>query len=394
MADEDIRIEPVKTKDLYAFALGIIKKAKAGQFIPITKHRALAMSKNPNATPDDVALLVAYHGEELIGYFGIMSVRLQQGGESHKAQWFSTWTVSPQFLGRGVGSRLMQAALELEQDYFIVGSKPARRVCDKFGFKRLQPYEFTMIDLRLAARFNPISLMVRGIRKLFTLVGLSLDIRKADRFGANIFEKLAGSPIRSLLLKIASKRAGVGMPHFQSMQVDKVRYVKGKESPDKSQTALSRGDELVNWMLAYPWVVPPGQSESETFDYNFSDTRPEFELFAHEIIRDEYRGYVVFQFSVIGEKRVLKVLDVDLITEQDRGFVLPLALEMAKKKNADTIELSSDYVNSLKAATLGKIILNNKQRIYQVHPKSEESPLGIAWRDLQLNYVDGDMPFT
>ena len=158
MPEEDIRIEVIKAKDLHAFASAIIKKANAGQFIPITLHRALAMSKNPFAAPDDVSLLVAYHGEELIGNFGIMAVRLQHGGDFHKSQWFSTWMVSPKFLGRGVGSKLMQAALDLGQDYFIVGSKPARRVCDKFGFKRLEPYRFTVIDFRLAMRFNPISL--------------------------------------------------------------------------------------------------------------------------------------------------------------------------------------------------------------------------------------------
>ena len=66
MAEEDIRIELVKVKDLQVFASGIIKEAKPGQFIPITLHRALALSKNPFASPDDVSMLVAfrYHGRD------------------------------------------------------------------------------------------------------------------------------------------------------------------------------------------------------------------------------------------------------------------------------------------------------------------------------------------
>jgi len=45
-------------------------------------------------------------------------------------------------------------------------------------------------------------------------------------------------------------------------------------------------------------------------------------------------------------------------------------------------------------AMLGKLIVTKKQRICQVHPKSEDSPLGLAWRDLKQSYVDGDTPFT
>jgi len=394
MAENNIRIEKIKTKDLNAYAAATIDKAQVGQFIPITKHRALAMSKNPNAAPDDVALLLAYQGEEMVGYFGIMPVKLHTKGRSHKAHWFSTWSVSSSFLGRGVGSKLMKAALDLKQDYFIVGSKPARRVSDKFGFQKLAPYEFTVIDFRLAARFNPISLLMRGARKLFNFVGLSLDIRKVDSFAARFFEKLLGSSIRKLLINLSAKKAAKGLPPFQSERVDQVRTVNKMESSNQEKTFLWRGDEVVNWMLAYPWVLPTGQSESEAYEYNFSDVRPEFELAAHEIHSDGYRGYAIFQFSVIGERRVLKVLDVELLAEQDKDFVLPLALQLAIHKNADSIELSSDYVKSLKAGMLANLILTKKQRIYQVHPKSQDSPLGKAWPDLHLNYVDGDTPFT
>lgn len=394
MPEKNIRIERVRVRNLYRFASGIIDKAKPGQFIPITLHRALAMSKNPVASPDDVSLLVAYHGKELIGYFGIMAVMMQHGGARHKAQWFSTWMVSPKFLGRGVGSKLMQSALNLKQDYFIVGSKPARRVCEKFGFERLTPYGISVIDFQLAARFNPITLILRGARKLMGLFRVTLDIRKADQFGATLFDSIFGSSLRSIFIGLTLRRARRGLPAFQSKQVNEVHSPDGERLSDKNYASLVRGDEVVNWMLAYPWVVPPGQSVSEELDFYFSDTRQDFEIFAHEVFSKDYRGYVAFQYSVISGKRVLKVLDVEMKTEQDNDFVMPLSLEIAKMKKADQIELSSEYVNTSEEHFLGKLILSKKQRIYQVHPKSEDSPLGRAWRDLQLNYVDGDMPFT
>jgi GNAT superfamily N-acetyltransferase len=394
MPEEEIPIEHIRVKELYAFASGIIESAQPGEFIPITLHRALAMSKNPYADPEDVALLAAYLGEEVIGYFGIMAVKILHGGELHTAQWFTTWMVSAKHLGRGVGSMLMQAALDLDQDYFIVGSQPARRVCDKFGFQRLPPFEFTIIDFRLAARFNPVTLLLRGFRKLFHLAGGRFNISKINRIASLLFERIFGPLIRPVLYALTLSRAKGGLPAFYSKPVDEVRSPKPERSFDKNLTALHRSDEVVNWMLAYPWALQPGQSQSEQLDFNFSDTRAEFEIFAREIHTDEYRGYVTFQFSVIGETRILKVLDVALKTDSDQGFVLPLALEAAREKHADQIEIPSEFVTALGVGLLGKLILTKKQRICQVHPKSDDSPLGKVWRDLQQNYVDGDTPFT
>ena len=81
MPEREIFIEHVRLKDLYAFAMKIIDRAKPGEFVPISQQRAFSMTKNPYAEPEDVALLVAYQGDELIGYFGIMAVMLQTGRE-------------------------------------------------------------------------------------------------------------------------------------------------------------------------------------------------------------------------------------------------------------------------------------------------------------------------
>ncbi len=394
MPDEDIRIERVTVNDLRGFAAGIVEAAQPGEFIPITMQRALAMANNPYADPDDTALLVAYHGEALIGYFGMMAVMLQQDGQLHKVQWFTTWMVARNYLGSGVGSKLMQAALDLKQDYLIVGSKPARGVCDKFGFNRLPPYEFTVIDFRMAARFNPITLMLRGLRKALHLVGINIDIAKVNKIAALTFERLLGAFLRPILYALAIARVWRGLPDYRFEEVGEVHAPVRDEALETSATMLYRGDEVVNWMLAYPWVMQPGQSQSEGLDFYFSDARPEFKIFALEIYSDDYRGYVAFQFSVIADIRVLKVLDVSLKSGSDAGYVLPMALAVAKSKRAHQIELPSEYAKALESGLLRKLIVTKKQRICQVHAKAEESSLGKAWRDLQQNYVDGDTPFS
>lgn len=394
MPEKEIEIKHIRVSELYQFAQDTIEASEPGDFIPITLHRALAMFKNPYATGDEVAMLVAYTGTTIIGYFGIMTVKIQHAGELHRAQWFTTWMVASGFTGRGVGSMLMQAALDLEQDYFIVGSKPARRVCDKFGFERLPPYEFTVIDFRLATRFNPVTLLLRGVRKAVDVIGVKLNITRLNRIAALVFERFIGPLIRPILYALALANAKKELSTFTYQMTERVRSAKPERGLDTERTSLYRGDQVVNWMLAYPWVLKPGESESEALDFFFSDTRKDFEIFAREVNTDEYRGYVAFQFSVIGDTPILKVLDVVLKTGFDYGFVLPLALEIAKQMHTDLIEIPSEYTTVLERGMLGKMILTKKQHICQVHPHSENSPLGRAWRDLELSIVDGDTAFS
>ncbi|MDH5507404.1 MAG: GNAT family N-acetyltransferase, partial [Anaerolineae bacterium] len=189
MTDTEIIIEHIKVKDLDEFGAKVVGEAVPGQFIPITRQRALAMSKNPYAKPEDTGLLVAYRGDEIVGYFGIMAVMLQHGGKLSRAQWFTTWLVSPKLLGKRVGSRLLESALALGHDFFIVGSQPARRVCRKYGFHDLGPYVFWQIDLGLAGRYNPVTVLLRAARKAGHIAGVKLEINLVNDKAAKFFDR-------------------------------------------------------------------------------------------------------------------------------------------------------------------------------------------------------------
>ncbi|MDH3943301.1 MAG: GNAT family N-acetyltransferase [Anaerolineae bacterium] len=393
MPENEIQIRHVTVGELEAYASNIVAAANPGDFIPITLQRAYAMANNPFADPDDVALLTAYSGEQLVGYFGIMAVGLHDGQAQHKAHWFTTWMVSPKFLGRGVGSMLMQAALELEKDYFIVGSKPARRVCDKFGFERLPPYEFVVLDLGLAGRFNLVSLALRLLRKLVNLLGGTLDIHRPSQAAERFFEGLLGWLVRPLLSTFVRRKAAKGSADFRFEPVSKVRKPEGAGGAGDEKPRLARGVEAVNWMLAYPWVLPPGGSQTEDLDFYFSDTRSEIDIWAVEAHHDGYCGYAAFQFSLMRGRRVLKVLDVES-RPGDGGFVLKAALQAAGQKRAQQIELAPEHAASLTGGWIDSLLLRRRRRIYQVHPRSADSSLAKVKDRLVLHYTDGDTPFT
>jgi len=76
MTATDIHYEHVKVSELIDFAERAIRAAQPGQFVPITRQRALAHAHNPYAGPEDIALLAAIDGDdEVVGYFGILPMR-------------------------------------------------------------------------------------------------------------------------------------------------------------------------------------------------------------------------------------------------------------------------------------------------------------------------------
>jgi GNAT superfamily N-acetyltransferase len=171
MSDEEIRIKHIKVKELVSFADRVIAAARPGQFIPITWQRAAAHAANPAASPQDVALLVAYQGEaddpdRIVGFFGILPIFLKLGDELEVVHWFSTWRVKPDLRGKSLGSALMKEALSLGLDVVIVGSGPARKVCRRFGFWEREPLEYARLDLSGMTRLNPGTWVSRLLRRL------------------------------------------------------------------------------------------------------------------------------------------------------------------------------------------------------------------------------------
>ena len=394
MAQDDIRIERIKIKDLIPFANQYIGQAGNNTMIPITRQRSVAHTFNPYADGEEVGLLVAYYGNELVGYFGIMPVMLKKGSTFEKIYWFSTWLVSTKLRGKSVGSLLMQEALGLKHDYMIVGSSPARRVCRKFGFKEFPPLVYFELDLTGMSRLNPFVWMFRLIRKM--LHPLKIQI-KINNHLTETFARMAGFVTKRMFYQLLEHSQPEKWTQISFKEVNQVREEVTEQKLNLPAESLYRGPKIVNWMLKYPWVVLPGQSETEHLDYYFSDARDLFKQIALEIFSpngEEYKGYLVFSISTIRGKTVLKILDINLVDRDHLGSVLFLALKAAERYRVDTIELPEKVGALIKDGRLGKLLLRKKYRVTQCSPRDDYSPLAQVWQTMELNYCDGDMAFS
>ncbi|MBN1665609.1 MAG: GNAT family N-acetyltransferase [Anaerolineales bacterium] len=399
MTEDGICIEQVKVKDLVAFAEGVIAAARPGQFVPISMQRAVAHSRNPYASKEDVALLVALdEDDEVVGYFGILPLLLRRGEEYFKVHWFTTWNVSAKVRGRGVGSRLMEAALALGHDFLIVGSVHARRVCQKYGFWEREPLPYYWLEASGLGRLNPLVWLRRAYRKLLHLLGSQKLVAIETERSRALAQRLA--PItrrwfyRWLLRATQPALAGIRVQEGTRLEKEPPRPV------DQPQVELQRGLEVINWMLADPWVVACGESPTEAMDYYFSDARPSFSNIALQVYdqEDKYLGFVVFSLSETGTHTMLKLLDYRFTNPSQRRYALALAVQYASQAQADWIELPLEVGQHLAGSPggrlLARLLLQPKERIYQAMPRAEDSPLAELWQQIELKLVDGDMAFS
>src|SRR5690606_30585475 len=145
-------------------------------------------------------------------------------------------------LGKGLGSQLMQAAIDLDVDLAIVGSAPARRVSAKFGFQEVAPLAYIRLDFEVAGRYNPLGLLLRGLRKLASLVGLKLTIEPVQALFHRIFETLFGWLLRPLFLVLA--QAAVGPSAAAALPAPQAFAV-----PAPQGTRFYRDAAVLNWTL-------------------------------------------------------------------------------------------------------------------------------------------------
>jgi hypothetical protein len=391
MVQEQIRIEQIRTKALYEFALRVGDGTEGNGILPIGKPRALAYAANPCADENDIGLLVAYLGRECIGYLGIMPGLLRRGDQFSTIHWLSTWFVPPQFRKTSVGLQLVLKALSLQYDLVVCEmSGEAERVYRGLRFRELGHLHYYVINL---GKLDPLSLGYRAIRKTLGLVGVRSEIpekivRRFDHVHSPITRILYG------ILLQGQKGNSRKIRYEEVKEIDKEMELTDRST---DHTEFYRGAEIVNWMLRYRWTTERDNVKPSDLNYYFSEIRDVFKFVALKVYsfdRKDYKGFVVFSFSCRAPRSVLKVLDYHFLRAEDHQYIPFLALRYGSIYGANYLEVPESLVQYMKGIPLMNILLQRKKRIYLFHPKGSNSPLATFSADIELNYCDGDTPFT
>lgn len=152
---------------------------------PITRHRAQLLVGNPRAEPNDAVLFVAKDKGEIVGYRVIYPDVVYPMGKALKIGWGSSFWVSEQRRGEGIGRLLFQKSLEVWGGNIgsLIQSADAARVYegDKtfYCFQEAVGYQFVVrlntlhwirkrirIPSGLGWVFAPLDFVVNGISGL------------------------------------------------------------------------------------------------------------------------------------------------------------------------------------------------------------------------------------
>ena len=395
MKIEQIKIKKIKLKDIDHFARQALSLAPYQSTVPISRRRALSQLHNPYGRPDDVALLVAMHKDQCVGYQGLLPGLFSHHSEMKRIHWSTAFFVSAKYRGAGVAGRLLDEIKKLDIDFPVTRmTTGAQQAYVKAGFKDLG--DLTYYQLR-----------IEKIRKLefiwqAAVKSLSSALNADETSGLNSTAPATEDAIYRQSKKIFYQRLfsdSIRKPRPFAHAA--VAQIVGRAQP-MIQKRLNgprffRGIEALNWMLKYRWLISAANEKAEAKPYYFSLVSELFDYIALEIYsadKQEFRGFLILSVLVKKGRTWVKILDYAFNDPSDSDLVAYHALIVARKFSADRLEFPADLFNYFEQDPLLQPLIKEQQRRYLFYPKRQGSVLDDCVGKIKFDYCDADTTFT
>jgi GNAT superfamily N-acetyltransferase len=393
LKENQIKIKKIKLGDLYDFTCGIVADPSFEKVAPISLMRAESQSKNPYGRPEDVALFVAFSGNQCVGYHGLLPAIFNHGDNLASVYWATTFYVAPDFRGRGIGKCLLEEIKNAKIDFFVTQmTESAERTYRSAGYQDIGTLDY--FQLRVD-RLDFLAKFFDAITPLFRKKGP--DPRHVPP-GLMRLKRTVYNFIKRIFYHIVASKSHQQQGRFSWKVVDQINEsLWGARDKDLSDPVFFRGAEAVNWMLKYPWVVSRSDKITDMPNYYFSGVREIFRYVAIEISSAGAglpKGFVVLSISHKKEKTRVKILDFHFNNPTDREIAVYLALKYAKIFLADRIEYPDSLEIYFKKTLRFKKLIKKQRRLYMFYPGSSPSPLSDYKGRIALNYCDADTAFT
>lgn len=394
MKIEQIKIEKIRLKNIDQFARQALSQAPYQSTVPISRRRALSQLHNPYGRPDDVALLVALHKDQCVGYQGLLPGLFSHHNELKRIHWSTAFFVSAEYRGAGVAGRLLDEIKKLDIDFPVTRmTTGAQQAYLKAGFKDLG--DLTYYQLRM-----------EKIRKLEAIwqeaAKASSALNAGETSGLKSAAPAAEDAIYQQSKKIFCQRL---LSDFirkpRSFEHTAVAQIDGR-AQQMIQKQLNgprffRGIEAINWMLTYRWLISAAHEKAEAEPYYFSLVSELFDYVALEIYsvdKQEFKGFLILSVLVKKGMTWVKILDYAFNDPSDGDLAAYHALIVAQQFSADRLEFPADLLNYFEQNPLLKPLIKEQQRRYLFYPKRQGSVLEDCVGKIKLNYCDADTTFT
>ncbi|MCA1759829.1 MAG: hypothetical protein LC658_08670, partial [Bacteroidales bacterium] len=216
---------------------------------PITPRRALSQFKNPQARPEDVALVFASEDNTLLAFAGI----LPHAAQDLKEPVFSNsgWWVHPE-LGRKFGLPVLLKAFQHCNGRMFLTDCTAhtKSILDKTNLFHFIP---PVTGSRFFLRFYTSSLLRRKGKK------------GPVTFVFSIVDKLLNIPLSYFVSIVQNKKQNDGF------SIDAVKILNSEhnafiqKNPGKSFLTQDAGK--LNWVVQYPWVTTESDNTADLYPF-------------------------------------------------------------------------------------------------------------------------------
>ncbi len=380
----NVRIDEIRVRDIAAFAQ---EQVEGSGMIAISRSRGSAWGKNPLADPDDVALLVAYVEDRVVGYFGLMTgmVRSPEGGD-RPMTFASTWRVDESLKGAGIGGKLMRKSFELGRDVVLTNlSDDAGTVSKALGLVHLDPLPYWHANLLDAKR---ISLPFLAARKI------------GNRFGLREGERYRPALLVGRHLARDGLYAGLLLPQLPALREIRTHAIRSVDDAieryhdEVAPRRFLRDARVINWMLNDEWVMVRPRNDEDN-RYYFDDHRRWFRRAALRIEGKDGRdiGWVIIRSHEDSwGTRHTALFDHYIRDPADMRYVFAVTMREAARAQADEIALPDGCGPWIAPSPIYSRIFTNKKRTY-VYKPAPDSPIDAVKDDIHLFFSDSDVAF-
>lgn len=343
-----------------------------GNPTPITKHRILSQVQNPRAASTDVALLVAYDGDTVVGHLGVLPDLAFVGAQEHKIGWLTAWWANPDRKYAGVGLMLLMRAQALYGG--AVGasgfSDDAKKI---YSATRKFVTVKELAGITVMARFN---LRERLISRAPWLEKVRWMIGVVD-CAANQCIRL----VQLLWRQFHQMPEGFRVEYLPQLDEEAQAYIARHQGAELTR----RGALELNWIHRNPWILsaPLGQPSS----FHFSSAARSYGSFIVKVLDLNDRIAAVLMLIVVDGQLTVPYCYHDdggrLVAQLLCDHVIALRLERVTTYRAELIE-------TLAAIRFPWIWTKRKARSWVL-----SSSVGHAeWSGCSLQDGDGDCVFT
>lgn len=344
-------------------------------FLSVSKHRLYSHYKNPNLEDDDVVLLLSYINDELLGYMGVYTDKININNTQQKIGWLSTWWVHPKTKGSGIGREILNTMYDTLSGHIGISqfTPSAKRVYDKSGyFVTLKESPGIKAVLRSNLSFV-IPAIFSGAKKVIPVLAAVDSVLNVLINLKLYFQKAA----------LKSSIKGISVEYLSAIDDETQQLINQFNQHDIS----IKDKAFFEWLKAYHWVESaPLIDLTNKNKYEFSIYDKTFEFYFIKILRhNQCIGFVVLQ----KRNYVAKVLFTYFDSQNSSVIADILKLQCIEQDTREMICYDEAIVAQLKKSSL--FLYKTKKCKQSIISKAFGK---TDFTDVRVNFGDGDCSFA